>query len=425
MRRAVLLAALFVGIACPLTAEAGIWNLNAGLGTERLTDRDLEERSDSINLLAAASYTSPTWEFTLGLQLRWDTEGWVLDQDIWNRKGDLLRPIETLVYSRPDSTFSAGLEVMNDWTPGSGYLIRDLSGRAEIDYALPGFRLQWTTDNLKMEVGMDRPVDPTVQAAVVKWEPWKEIQVVIESAVDPNAPLSFTGDFNGGRPKADNGRRITGSAAGILFPVRDGQVLDIKAGGHGARLNGEASGVGWEFRISLDMSRYYLNRLSLSTGSVRCSGGYIPAWFDAVYPVQRWGFSGQPLLDANPLDADGEDRRMEVLDVMYELGNTFRISAGLDRFTDDSVKRARFLLELKESGGRGLQAKAWSRADGPDEELFKVDENFFTRVSALYAFMPHMLLKVSYDRSWAFQEDKGGLVPLSSILLGVIYNISL
>jgi hypothetical protein len=110
---------------------------------------------------------------------------------------------------------------------------------------------------------------------------------------------------------------------------------------------------------------------------------------------------------------------------MYELGNTFRISAGLDRFTDDSMKRARFLLELKESGGRGLQAKAWSRADGPDEELFKVDENFFTRVSALYAFMPHMLLKVSYDRSWAFQEDKGGLVPLSSILLGVMYNISL
>jgi hypothetical protein len=276
-----------------------------------------------------------------------------------------------------------------------------------------------------MEVGVDRPVDPTVQAAAVTWEPWKEFQIVIESAVDPYAPESFTGDFSSGRPKADRDLRITGSAAGFLFPVRDGQVFDIKAGAHGAKLNSEATGIGWELRISLDMSRYYLNRLSLNTGSVRCTGGYVPAWFDTVYPVQRWGFTGQPLIVENPLDGDGEDRRMEILDIKYQLGNTFRISTGLDRFTDNSVKRARFQLELKESGGRGLQVTAWSRADGPDEELFKVGENFFTRVSALYAFLPHTLLKVSYDRSWAFQEDKGGLVPLSSILLGVMYNISL
>jgi hypothetical protein len=211
----------------------------------------------------------------------------------------------------------------------------------------------------------------------------------------------------------------------VLFALRDGEILDIKAGGHAARLRDEASGLGWEVIISLDMSRYYLNRLSFKGGSVECTGGYVPAWFDAVYPVQRWGLSGTPPLVSNPLDSTVSDRRLEILDIMYELGNTFRISLGADRFTDNSLKRARFHLDLKESGGRGLQADLWSRADGQDEELFKVDENFYVRVSALYDFVPHLLVKVTYDRSWAFREDEGGLMPVSAILLGVMYNISL
>ena len=354
--------------------------------------------------------------------MRWDTDGKEFDKSVWERRGDFLRPVRTLVYSRPDGTFSVGLEEINSWTPGGGYLIRDLSGLGEIDYVLPGFRLQWGSGDLKMELGMDRLVDPTLQAAVVTWKPVGNIRVVVESVVDPGAPESFTGDFSGGRPVADETRRLAGTAAGVLFPLRDGRVLDIEAGAHTAKLGSEASGLGWELRVSLDMSDYYRNRLSFSAGSVLCSGGYVPAWFDAAYPVQRWGLSGQPLLEVNPLDGTGEDRRMEMVDAKYELGSSFRISAGVDRFKDNSMKRARFLLEVKESGGRGLQAALWSQSNGPEEELFKEDGNLFSRVSALYAFMPHMLLRVSYDHSWAFREERGGLVPMTS---GVMYNISL
>jgi hypothetical protein len=357
--------------------------------------------------------------------LSWDTQEKSVEKDIWNRKGDFLRPLEALVYSNPDGRWSCGLEVLDNWTPGEGYLVRELTGRAEIDYVIPGIRLRLKTESLGLEVGTDRPVDPTLQAAALSWEPWENVRVVVEGAVDPKAPESFAGTFNEGRPEADESRRITGSALGVLFPLRDGDVLDVRAGGHAARLGEEGSGLGWELRVSLDLSSYYLNRLSFKAGSVECKGGYVPAWFDAVYPVQRWGLSGLPPLANNPLDGSAGDKRLEVLDVMYELGNTVSISIGADRFTDDSLKRARFLLDLKESGSRGLQAALWSRADGPDEELFKIDENFYARVSALYAFVPHMLVKVTYDRSWAFREDRGGLVPVSSILLGVMYNISL
>lgn len=424
-RRIVFLALILAAIFFACNADAGIWTLNSGLGIQRQTDRETKERNNSFDFLGSASYLSPEWNFILDLHLSLDTQENNIDRDIWNRKGDFLRPLEALIYSRPDEKWSLGLEVLDNWTPGGGYLVRDLTGRAEIDYVLPGFRLQWQSEKLKMEVGMDRPIDPTVQAAAFTWEPWEEAHVIIEGAVDPEAPESFTGTFSGGRPEADETRRIAGSAMGVLFPLRDGEVLDVKAGGHVAKLGDEGSGLGWEVRISLDLSSYYLNRVSFKGGSVECSGGYVPAWFDAVYPVQRWGFSGQPPLVSNPLDGTGNDRRLEVLDIEYKLGNTFRISLGADRFTDDSLKRARFLLDLRESGGRGLQAALWSRADGPDEELFKVDENFFARVSALYAFMPHLLVKVTYDRSWAFREERESLVPVSSILLGVMYNISL
>ena len=425
MRDYVLFTALLAALLLPQAAIGGIWNLNAGLATERQTDRDSEEIWDSINLLAAATYTSPDWKFALDLQLKWETQEREFDSDIWSRKGDFLRPVKALLYSPMDGSFSAGLEVLESWTPGAGYLVRELSGSAEVDYVLPGILVKLESGSLKLELGADRPVDPTVQAAALMWEPWRKAELVIESVVDPEAPEVFTGNFDGGRPKADVTSRLTGTAVSFALPIHDGRVLDIKAGGHAAMLGDDASGLGWEVKVTLDMSSYYLNRLSLNVGSVDCRNGYVPSWFDAVYPVQRWGLSGEPPLAANPLDGTGEDRRMEMYDVIYELGSAFRASAGFDRFTDDSLRRARFLLNLKESGGRGLQTEIWSRAEGPDEELFRKDQNFFARVSALYAFMPHMMLKLSYDRSWAFQEEKGGLVPLSSILLGVMYNISL
>ena len=425
LRRIFLLAVFLAGTVFPAQAHAGIWTLNSGLASQRQADRDSDDKTNSLNLLTTVSYLSPEWEFALDLGLRWDTDGKEFDKTVWERRGDFLRPLKTLVYSHPEGVFSAGIEEMSNWTPGGGYLIRELSGLGEIDYILPGLRLKWGTRDLRIDVGTDRLIDPTVQAASLTWKPFGNIRILLEGALDPEAPESFTGEFSSGRPVAASTRRLTGSAAGILFPLRDGRLLDLEAGGHAARLGDDASGLGWELRVSLDWSPYYRNRLSFTAGSVQCSGGYVPAWFEAVYPVTRWGLSGQPLLEINPLDGTREERRLEMLEAGYELGNSFRIRGGIDRFTDNSMKRARFLLELRESGGRGLEAALWSQSNGPDEDLFTEDGNFFSRVSALYACVPHLLLRISYDHSWAFQEEKGGLVPLTSVLLGVMYNISL
>ena len=69
-------------------------------------------------------------------------------KEIWSRQGDLLRTVRTFLYSPTGSStgsnWKAGLELLRSWTPGSGYLIRDLSGAGEIDYALPGLRFLWS-----------------------------------------------------------------------------------------------------------------------------------------------------------------------------------------------------------------------------------------------------------------------------------------
>ena len=176
-RRTVFLALILAGLLLSRTSEAGIWNFSTGLATQRQTDRESEERTNSLDFLGSVSYTSPEWKFVLDLHLSWDTGEKDIDREIWNRKGDYLRPLESLIYSHPDGTWSIGLEVLENWTPGGGYLVRNLTGRGEIDYVLPGFRLQWESAKLKMEVGMDRPIDPTVQAAAVIWEPWEANRV--------------------------------------------------------------------------------------------------------------------------------------------------------------------------------------------------------------------------------------------------------
>ncbi len=89
------------------------------------------------------------------------------------------------------------------------------------------------------------------------------------------------------------------------------------------------------------------------------------------------------------------------------------------------MRRARFGAQLKEENGRGLEISVWSRADSPDIKLFSEDSNLHSRASALYNILPHFLLSISYEHSWAFQEEEAGFRPLNSILLGVVYDISL
>ena len=129
------LVALYVVLLLPAgAAHAGIWNLNAGLANQRQTDRETEEKTISLDFIGSVSCRSMEWDFKLDLHLSWDKG---LNQDVWNRKGDFLRPLDTLVHSPPEGGLSYGLEVVDDWTPGGGYLVRSLTGRAEIDYVLP------------------------------------------------------------------------------------------------------------------------------------------------------------------------------------------------------------------------------------------------------------------------------------------------
>jgi len=406
-------------------ANAGILNLRSGLGTVVQEDRDTGDSIRYVAVLLGTSYRTPALEFALDLSLRWDAENKDFDSEVWDREGDLLRPLSLLRYTSTTGRHSGGMEVFEDWTPGEGFLIRDLSGRGEIDYILPGVRFRWSDKNFDLDTGVDRPVDPTVLAVALTWRVARRITLVLEGAVDPEAPLVFTGDSSHGRPIADVSERLTAEAAGVRVGLVEGKVLDLSVGVHSGDINGDAKGTGGDLSATLDFSDYYLNRLRLLVRSVSCEGGYIPAWFDAVYPVYRWGPTGQTFLASNPLDGTAPDRNMLSLDIQYDLGNYFSVSGGLDRFDDDSMRRAWFEAKLKEEKGRGLEFSVWSMADSPDIKLFSEDSDLYSRASALYNFLPHFLLNVSFEHSWAFREEEAGFIPLNSILVGVVYDISL
>lgn len=409
----------------PSAAQAGILNLRSGLGTVVQKDRDTSESVRYGAVLLATSYRTPALEFALDLPFRWDIQTREFDRDIWDRRGDLLRPLKLLRYHSGTGRVSGGLEVFTDWTPGEGFLVRNLSGRAEIDYVLPGLRFRWSDEHFDLDAGMDRLVDPTVQAVAFTWRAARRVTLIIEGAVDPEAPVAFSGDSSQGRPSADDSERLTAGAVGIRVELVQGDVLDLSIGAHTGEINGKAKGKGGELSATLDFTHSYLNRLQLLVRSVNCEGGYVPAWFDAAYPVYRWGPTGQPFLGLNPLDGTIPDRKMLSYDIQYDLGDFFSVSGGLDRFEDDSMSRAWFEAKLREENGRGLEISVWSRADGPDIKLFSEDSNLRSRVRALYNFLPHFLLSVSFEHSWAFREDEAGFKPLNSILLGVVYDISL
>lgn len=409
----------------PAGGQAGILNLRGGLGTVVQKDRDSGSSIRYAAALMKTSYRTPGLEFALELPFRWDSNKWEFDRTVWDRRGDWLRPLNLLRYSDGSGRVRAGLEVLDDWTPGEGFLVRNLSGRGEIDYILPGVRFRWSDRFLELDAGMDRPIDPTVQAAALSWKVTKRITLILEGAVDPEAPLAFVGNSSGGRPHAEESERLTAQAAGIRLELVDGDVLDIGVGAHVGDIEGKAKGKGGELSAVVDFTHSYPNRLKLLVRSVSCEGGYIPAWFDGAYPVYRWGPEGLPLLASNPVDGSLPGRNMLTYDIRYDLGDFVTISGGLDLFDDDSMKRARFKAQLREESGRGLEVSVWSRADGPDLKLFSADSNLFSRVGALYNFLPHFLLNVSYEHSWAFREEEAGFLPLNSILVGVMYDISL
>jgi hypothetical protein len=419
------LAALILILALSPNAHSGIVNLRGGVGTIVQKDRDTDGRNRYGVFLLAASHRTPSMEFILDLPLRWEFKTGEFDDEIWNRKGDWLKPLELLRYRSGTGEMSGGLEIFTDWTPGEGFLVRNLSGRGEPDYALPGFRFRWSGRNLDLDAGMDRLVDPTVQAIALTFRPVNGIRLVAEVAVDPDAPAVFSGDSSDGRPVADDSERLEASAVGVHLDLIDGKIMDVGIGVHVAEINGDAKGTGGEISTTVDFTQSYLNRLKVMARSVRCEDGYVPSWFDAVYPLQRWGTGGQPLLAIYPLNGTGDDRDMMSYSINYDLGDFFSISADWERFLDDSMSRGRFEAKLREENGRGLELSFWSRTDDPGIRLFTEDANLHSRASAFYNILPHLLLKVSMEYSWVFREENSGFVPLNSSMIGVLYDISL
>lgn len=409
----------------PCQVQAGILNLRGGLGTVVQKDRDTRDSVRYSAVLLTTSYRTPQVEFALDLPFRWEIQTREFDDTIWDRKGDLLRPLKLLRYRSRSGQAIGGVEVIDDWTPGEGFLVRNLSGRGEIDYVLPGLRFRWSDEKLELDAGMDRPVDPTVQAVALKWNAAGSLTVILEGAADPKAPSAFGGNSSSGRPVADDSERLTAEAAGIRFGLLKGDLLDIAVGAHAGRINSNAKGLGGELSATLDFSSSYRNQLQILFRSVSCEGGYVPAWFDGAYPLLRWGPEGRTFLELNPLDSTVPDRTMESYGIEYNLGDAFSISAGFDRFDDNSIRRGRFEAQLREENSRGLELAIWSRADDPDAQLFSEDSNLHSRASALYNFLPHFLLNISYEHSWAFVEEEAGFAPVNSILVGVMYDISL
>ena len=409
----------------PNPAKTDILNLRGGLGTIVLRDRESGESTHYGAVLLNTSYRTPSLEFSLDLPLRWESQTREFDNSVWDRRGDWLRPLTYLRYSSGARQVRGGLELIHDWTPGEGFLVRDLSGRGEIDYILPGIRFMWSDDSFHLDAGMDRPIDPTVQAAALKWRILGGVTLVLEGAADPEAPVVFSGNSSGGRPVADESERLTAEAAGIVFDLIQGDFLDLSLGVHAGEINGEARGRGGQLTAALDFTRSFLNRLRLAVQSVDCEGGYIPAWFNAVYPVYRWEPLEHPLAGLGSPGGAIPDRKMLSLDLQYNLGDFFSIKGGLDRFDDDSIRRAWFGAKFSEVNGRGLELSLWSRADDPDIKIFSEDSNFYSRASVLYNILPHFLLGISFEHAWAFREEEERFIPLNAIQLGVSYDISL
>jgi hypothetical protein len=375
-----------------------------------------------MELYLAPSYRDVFWDFALDLRLKWDVDTGKFQSEEWERQGDLLRPLKRGKFSSRSGRWSLGLDVIDGRDVGSGNLVRNLSGEGEVDYVLPGFTLSWSDRNTRFEALVDRVVDPTVAAAALRRELGR-LTVTLEGAGDPAAPVSYSGAFSDGRPVPASDKQITGAALEVEAALRDGEVLDIFGYLNSATLSSDAAGTGAGLRLNLDFSKLYTSRLSIRAAATRCTNGYIPAYFGALYPLWRWG--GDQLPPAAVLASAPENSLvLESVELGYALGDSFRIKGIFERFDDDSLKRAQLQMQILEKGGRGLEAEVWSQARG-DEELFDADLNLHSRISALYNFLPHLMVRADYKYSRAFREEAAGLVPLNSFSVGALYTLSL
>jgi len=407
----------------PNVLKADVWELTGGIGFSRLNDNTENEKKDLLVLNLSPSYQSVSWEFSLDLNLRWDIDDGSFFSEEWDPKGAWLRPLKKLGYRAIDESWSAYLLQYWQMTLGSGQALRGLVGGAEVNYSLPGFYLRRTTRTTTFQLFVDQAIEPNVGGFGFTWEPRPELSLSLEGAIDPTAPLEWSGGFSRGRPTADSEDTVYGYGGEGKARIYDSVLMDFSLFVNAGVLN-DTQGAGLGFLADMDFSQAYLNRLSLKASSVFCNNGYVPAYFDELYQIERWGVHGQTLLQTNPLDGSGPDRMMLMTKLGYGLGEFFNLEWRYDQFDDKSMKRAGLLLRLLEEGGKGIEALVWSRSDDKDEELFQKDVNLFTRVSALYNLFPHLLLKLNYKYSWAFLEEASGAVQASDLVLLAQYTIS-
>ena len=405
----------------------GIWTLNGGAGVAFSEDRSANDTQTLGVFIITPSYRSEHWTFSLDLNLRWNIEGEGFLKEEWKRKGDFVRPLDELTYKSGSGSFKAGLATVNGLSIGSRQLVRGIRGDAEFNYILPGFILNGTWGKADFELMVDRVVDPQLTAVALKYRPNSGTAVVLESAVDPDAPVDFTNVFEDGRPKADTQERVAGYNIQGHVRILNRKVLDMWIKLNSGSLGRDSAGRGGSLMAELDFSRFYLHHLTIEAGTLQCDNGYVPAYFDELYMLERWGLTGGGATQRKlfPQGSAAPDRRMDSIWLKYAVGKHFSIETSYDRFSDNSMKRFGLSLKLLEDDKRGLEAHIWSRADSEDQKLFDSNENLFTKVGALYSFLPHLLLKLSFQHSWAFDETAGGLIPTTDVLVGTVYSISL
>ncbi|UCF31317.1 MAG: hypothetical protein JSV26_02545 [bacterium] len=412
-------------LAAPVAAGADVMTITVGPGTSLIRDRDTGEDRDFVILSLLPSYRSRTWNVSLDLNLRWDSSDGSFFKEEWSRRGDWLRPLRQLTYSSRRADLTLGLERLTDYTLGSGQLVRGLIGDAEVQYGLPGFFLEDVVGDIRVQAAADRTVDPSVAGVAFIWGPSEALTVSLEGAVDPEAPLAFSGQFEGGRPVADSEEEVTGWGGEVSYRFLDGRVFNLTGVFRGGSLEGGARGQGGGIRLDLDFSSFYVNRLTLRADSVSCERGYVPAYFDELYSLERWGLTGEPLRVQIPFGEGVPDRTMWMTSLRYALGDFFLVVLDYDRFEDGSMERARVSIKILEEGNKGIEAFAWSRTNSEDENLFDSERNFFARVTALYNLRPHLLFKVGFDHSWAITEERGGVFPRTDFMVNLLYTISM
>ena len=403
----------------------GIWTLTEGAGVAFREDRASNDSQTLGVLIISPSYRSDRWAFSLDINLRWNLEGKGFMTDEWKRKGDLIRPLSELVYRAETGSWDAGIKVLRGVTIGSGQLVRGIRGDAENNYAVPGFTLRGNSGKIGVEFMLDRVVEPGLAALAFEYRPNADTAFVLEGAVDQDAPTDFSGVFQGGRPRADSSESISGYLGQGQVRLLDRKVLDLWFKLTSGVLGENSDGLGGSALFNLDFSRFYLHQLSIELGSMQCRNGYVPTYFDQLYILERWGLNGTTMRNLVPLGPGTPDRRMDSISIRYAVGEHFLIKTGFDRFEDESLRRAGMSIQLMEEGRRGLWADIWSRADSKEQELFDSDLNLFAKVGAFYDFFPHVLFKFDLQHSWALDETAGGVIPVTDILFGAVYSISL